>query len=245
MKIFAAHRHAAGFGLDQERIDARAVHHDAGGERMKQHIDLARGEEIVGRAFIGRGVVSLRLGLAEDQMRLVETAERVDAAEQIVGDAVHDLADIAVHIGVQPAEIGHAGGSAHAAEEPVALDQQRLAPERAGGGGRGDAGRPAARTTTSNSPKIGVSRAGSVMLGKTGVLPKGRSIEPPLYSGCGTPSTRIKFRLKPASRKASACAYSGERYQRRAVSRSGNSAMMNMRGDQVPSSASTSPPRTR
>ena len=34
---------------------------------------------------------------------------------------------LAVHIGVQPAEIGDAGRGAHAAEEAVALDQQRLA----------------------------------------------------------------------------------------------------------------------
>ncbi len=122
-----------------------AVHHDAGGECVKQHLHLARAEEIVRGAFIGRGVVSLRLGLAEDHMRRVETAERVDPAEQIVGDAVHDLTDIAVHIGVQAAEIGHAGGRAHAAEEPVALDQKRLAPERAGRSRRGDAGWPAAQ----------------------------------------------------------------------------------------------------
>ena len=111
---------------------------------MKQHVDFARGEKIVGRAFVGRGVVSLRLGLAEDQMRFVETAEPVDARQQIVGDAMHDLTDIAVHIGMQPAEIGDAGGGAHAAEKAVALDQQRFAPERAGRRSRGDAGGAAA-----------------------------------------------------------------------------------------------------
>ncbi len=65
-------------------------------------------------------------------------------AEQIVGDAVHHLLDVAEHIRVQAAEIGDAGGGAHAAEEAVALEEQRLAALAGGGGGGGDAGGPAA-----------------------------------------------------------------------------------------------------
>ena len=52
---------------------------------------------------------------------------------------------LAMHIGVQPAEIGDAGGRPHAAEKSVALDQQRLAAEAGRGCGGGDAGRPAAQ----------------------------------------------------------------------------------------------------
>ena len=49
------------------------------------------------------------------------------------------------HVGVQAAEIGDAGGGAHAAEEAVALDQQGLAARcAAAAGGGGDAGGPAA-----------------------------------------------------------------------------------------------------
>jgi hypothetical protein len=144
---------------------------------MKQHFHLARGEQIVGRAFIGRGIVSLRLGLAEDQMRFVEPAERVDPRQQIIGDAVHDLANVAMHIAVQAAEIGHARGGAHTAEKAVTFDQKRLAPKSAG---RGDAGGPPPKTTISNSPKICVSRVGSVMLDKT-ALPRACSSEHDLF----------------------------------------------------------------
>ena len=77
-------------------------------------------------------------------MRFVETAEPVDARQQIVGDAVHDLTDIAVHVGMKPAEIGDAGGGAHAAEKAVAFDEKRLPPERASGRSGGDAGGTAA-----------------------------------------------------------------------------------------------------
>src|SRR5579883_2770135 len=214
-----AYRHAAGFRLDQDGDDAVVLDDRAGGERVEQHIHLAGGEQIVGGTFIGRGIVGLRLGLAEDQMWFVEPAERVDPRQQFVGDAVHDLANVAVHIGVQAAEIRHARGRAHAAEKTVALNQQRFARERASRGG---------------------GRAGSVMLDN-----QRRSWLNSLYSGCATPSTTSKLRRKPASRQASACAYSGERYHLRAVSRSGNSAITSMRGDQVPSSTSIAPPRTR
>ena len=118
---------------------------DAGGQRMKQNIDLVRQQQIVGRAFIGGGVVGLRLDLAEHQMRRVQAAEPVDARQQFVGDAVHDLFDLAMHIGVQAAEIGDAGGGAHAAEKAVALDQQHAAAMHAGGGRGRDPGRSAAQ----------------------------------------------------------------------------------------------------
>src|SRR5712675_2396439 len=94
---------------------------------------------------IGGGVVGLRLGLAENDMRRVEPAEPVDARQEFVGDAVHHLTDLAVHIGEEPAEIGDAGGRSHAAQKAIALDQQR-APARAGGGRRRrDAGGSAAQ----------------------------------------------------------------------------------------------------
>ena len=78
-------------------------------------------------------------------MRRVQAAEPVDARQQFVGDAVHDLADLAMDIGVQPAEIGDAGRGAHAAEKAVALDQQHLASVVAAAARRGDAGRSAAQ----------------------------------------------------------------------------------------------------
>ena len=124
---------AAGFRLHDQRPDGVVrVHHHAGAERMEQDFGAVAEQEIVGRAFVGRGVVGLRLDLAERDMRLVQAAEPVDARQQLVGDAMHHLAVLAMDVGMQPAERGDAGGGAHAAEEAVALDQQGLAAQRCG-----------------------------------------------------------------------------------------------------------------
>ena len=120
------------------------LHHHAGAERMKENVDLVRGEQIIRRDLVGRGVVGLRKNLAEDQMRRVEPVEPVDPREQIGGDALHHPMHLAMDIGVQPAEIRDACGRAHAAEKAVALDQQRAASGARGGHRRGDARRPAA-----------------------------------------------------------------------------------------------------
>jgi hypothetical protein len=77
-------------------------------------------------------------------LRRVQSAEPVDAIEEIVGDAVHDLARLAVHEPVEPGEIGDAARRAHAAEEAVALDQQHVGAVPCGGGGGGDPGGAAA-----------------------------------------------------------------------------------------------------
>ena len=140
-----AHRLTPGLGLHHQRIDAPFIlHHDAGAERMKEDVDLVRGEQIIRRDLVGRGVVGLRKDLAEDQMRRVEPVEPVDPCEQIGGDALHHPMHLAMNIGMQPAEIGDAGGGAHAAEKAVALDQQRAPPGPRGGDRGCNAGRPAA-----------------------------------------------------------------------------------------------------
>jgi hypothetical protein len=131
--------------LDHQRIDAvLTVLDDAAGEGVEQQRDATPEQHLVGRAFIRRGVVGLRHGAAEDRVGRVEAVEPGEAREQLVGDAVHDLADLAMHIGVQSAEIGDAGRRPHAAEKAVALDKQRSAPERTGRSRRSDAGRPPA-----------------------------------------------------------------------------------------------------
>src|SRR5450631_245684 len=77
-------------------------------------------------------------------MRRVEPAEPIDAIEQIRRNALHHPMHLAKNIGMQPAEIRDARRGAHAAEEPITLDQQRAA-ARARRGHRGsDAGGPAA-----------------------------------------------------------------------------------------------------
>jgi hypothetical protein len=93
---------------------------------MEQKLRAARGQEIVGGDLVGGVVIGLRHALAGKQnVRRVEPAQPVDAAEQIVGNAVHHLPKLAMHVGMQAAEIGHASRRAHAAEKAIALDEQR------------------------------------------------------------------------------------------------------------------------
>ena len=85
---------AAGFCLHDQRADGVVgVHHHAGAERMEEDVGAVAEQQIVGGAFVGGGVVGLRLDLAERHMRLVQPAEPVDARQQLVGDAMHHLAD--------------------------------------------------------------------------------------------------------------------------------------------------------
>ena len=60
-----------------------------------------------------------------------------------------------------------------------------------------------------------------------------------------TPSTQMKLPVAAPSRTAFASWYSGEWYQRRAASASGNSRTTNRFGTRSPSSTSDAPPRTR
>lgn len=140
-----AHRLPAGLGLDQQRVDAAIIaHHDAGAECVEQHVHLVAGEQLVGRDLVGRGVIGLGEHLAEDQMRRVETAQMIDPRQQLRRHALHQPPVLAVDVAVQAAEIGDASRRPHAAEEAVALDQQRGPPGARGGGRSDDAGRPAA-----------------------------------------------------------------------------------------------------
>jgi hypothetical protein len=139
-------RGAAGLGLHDQRANAVVLlHHDPGAERVEQDFGVVAEQKVVGGALVGRGVVGLRLDLAERHMRRIEPAEPVDARQEFIGDAMHHLAVLAVDIGVQPAERGHAGSRAHAAKETVTFDHERLAAERGRRRGRRDASRPAAQ----------------------------------------------------------------------------------------------------
>ena len=60
-----------------------------------------------------------------------------------------------------------------------------------------------------------------------------------------TPSTRMKLPVAAPSRVAFASVYSGEWYQRRAASASGNSRTTSRLGTRSPSSTSVAPPRAR
>ena len=116
------------------------MHDDAGTERMKKDIDLVMCEQIVGRDLVGCGVIGLRQNLAEDQMRRVQPAEPVNAVKQVRRNPLHHPAHLAMHIGMQPAEIGDARGCPHAAEKAVTLDQERTPTRARGGYRRGYAG---------------------------------------------------------------------------------------------------------
>ena len=141
----AAHRPAARFRLHDQRVDGvLVVHRHARRKRVKQQLRARAQHQVVGRALVGRHVVGLGLGLAEDQVRRVQSAQGVDALQQFVGDAAHHAADLAVDVGVQPAEVGDAGRRAHAAEETVALHEHGRAALARRRPGRGDARRAAA-----------------------------------------------------------------------------------------------------
>jgi len=140
-----AHRLPPGLGLDHQGVDAVCVmHHHAGAERMKENIDLMAQEQIVGGDLVGRGVVGLRQNFPENKMRRVETAETIDARQQIGGDALHHAMHLAMDIGMQPAEIRHPRRRPHAAEESIALDQKRPPPRARSSHGSGDASGSAA-----------------------------------------------------------------------------------------------------
>ena len=141
-----AHRATPRARLQDQRVDRlRVMHGDADSERVKQRLGAARGKKIVGGDLVGGIVISLRHALAAEQhMRRVQAAEPVDAAEKVVGDAMHDLAQLAMHVGVQAAEVRYSRSGAHAAEKAVALDDERGEPGAGGDRGSGDPRRSAA-----------------------------------------------------------------------------------------------------
>src|SRR5205814_2083077 len=63
----------------------------------------------------------------------------------VIGDAVHHLPMLAIHLGMQAAEIREARRGAGAAEKAVALDEHRGTPCPARRGCGGNAGRSAAQ----------------------------------------------------------------------------------------------------
>ncbi len=141
-----AHRDAAGLGLEQQRVEAAVrMTNDACRKRMEQQLDSVIGQQRIGGALERRHVVGLRVDLAEHQMRFVQAIEPAHPHQQVIRDAMHDLADVAKHVGMQAAEVRHAGGGAHPAEEAVAFGQQH--PRAIAGGCRGcaDAGGAAAQ----------------------------------------------------------------------------------------------------
>ncbi|MGY4283816.1 hypothetical protein ACVWXO_003036 [Bradyrhizobium sp. LM2.7] len=140
-----AHRLPAGLGLHHQRVDAAVVaHHHAGAERMEKDVHLVAGEKLIGRNLVGRGVIGLGEDLAEDQMRRVEAVQAIDSRQQFGRHALHQPVRLAVDVTVKAAKVGDAGGGSHAAEEAVALDQQRPPSGARSGCCRHDAGRAAA-----------------------------------------------------------------------------------------------------
>ena len=94
-------------------------------------------------------------------MGRAKPVEHTHPVEQIVGDAMHDLTDVAEDVSLPATEVGYSCCRPHSAQEPVALDK-----EHGGMVGAADAAAaipagPPPNTTTSNSPKSGNSRAGS------------------------------------------------------------------------------------
>ncbi len=145
-KDLRADRTTARSRLDQQGIDLAAIaHRHADRECMEQQPHVTRQQQFVGRALVGGAVVGLGQRAAEDRMRLVQPAQRIDALEQFVGHAMHHAPHLAMHVGMQAAEVGDTSGRAHAAQEAVALDQQHIAPGGRCAGRGGNAGRAAAQ----------------------------------------------------------------------------------------------------
>jgi hypothetical protein len=124
---------------------------------MEEDAHAGGHQQLVGRAFVGRHVIGAHADAAlHAVLRRVEAAQRVNALQQVVGDAAHHLPHLAVLAAVQAREIGDAAGRAHAAQETVALHQQGARAVLRGADAGGQACRPAAHddhvTTTSNSP---------------------------------------------------------------------------------------------
>ena len=137
---------ASRLALDDHGVDqAIGRFGDADREGVEQDLDPGGGEQVVGGDLVGRDVVGLRLDLVrEGRVRRVQRIHAVEPAEDVVGDAVHYLAVLAVDIGVQAAEGRQSRRRAGTAEKAVALDQERgRAAARRSGRGR-DAGGPAA-----------------------------------------------------------------------------------------------------
>ena len=77
---------------------------------------------------------------------LVQPTQRIDARQQIVHHAMHQLLHFAVSATVQASEVGNAASGSHAAQKAIALNQQ-------GAGaafGRTEAGRQAGRPATNH-----------------------------------------------------------------------------------------------
>jgi hypothetical protein len=142
----AAHGGTARLAFDEERIDrALRFHREAHDKGMEKDLHARADEELVGRHLVCRHVVGLRHDLAvQRQVRRIDGIHFLQPLDHLIGDAVNDLAMLAMDIGVQAAEIRKARGRASPAEKTVALDQQRrMAAARRGRGSR-DAGRTAA-----------------------------------------------------------------------------------------------------
>jgi len=136
----------ARLGLDDHRLD-RVVGRlqRADREGVKQRLRSGLENQLVGDDLVRRDVVGLRLdALLHRKVGLAQGFPALQALEHVVAHAADHAAVLAVHVGVQAAERRQPGRRAGAAEEAVALDEQRRAPGTAGGHRRGDAGWPAA-----------------------------------------------------------------------------------------------------
>ena len=136
---------AAGFGFHQQRADVPAVHDDGGGPGVKQQLHPGGQQPLVGRALVGRDIVGAHADAAlHAVLGFVKPAQSVNALQQFVDHAMHDLPHFAVVAAIQTGEIGHAAGRAHAAQKAITLDQQRARAVPGGAHAGGQAGRAAA-----------------------------------------------------------------------------------------------------
>ena len=108
-------------------VGPSALRHDANAKGVKEQIDAAAKQQIVGGCLVGGGVVSEPLVLPRTRCGALRPPSRSMRASRCVGYAVHDLADIAMNVGEQAAERGDAGGGPGLPRKAVPLNQDGLA----------------------------------------------------------------------------------------------------------------------
>ena len=113
---------------------------------MKENLHLGGLQQIVGGELERRSIVGLRHDLAAiSWVHSGETLETTKPRQQVINNAVNDLTVLdTMNFRMQTAEVAQPRDRSGAAEEAVALDQQRRVSLAGGCHRRGNSSRPAA-----------------------------------------------------------------------------------------------------
>ena len=127
-------------------------------------VDAGVDQQVVGRDLVGRDVVGLRQDrFAKLRCGSFSPSSALDAIEDVVGEPVHDLPVLAVHVGVQPAEGATARRPCPRRRGSRSARQERRAAARPAASAAAMPAGPPPSTTTSYSPNSEVLREGSTI----------------------------------------------------------------------------------